>query len=151
MTWISIDPGIGGSGVAVWKDKLSECDVPLATFSLRGKTRGQYMTQFESIIKVWGVTSAVIENAMHFKANVRGKVCLDSGSLVKLAQFIGSLEEVCRSNGVLVTLVTPIKWKGQLSKSLTLKRINKLWCECPQKPDHLVDAVAIGYWRLGKF
>jgi hypothetical protein len=44
-----------------------------------------------------------------------------------------------------------MQWKGQLSKDITLERILKIWPDCPKKPDHLVDAVAIGYWKLGAF
>ena len=136
MNWISIDPGVSGTGVAVWPSKYhpEERMLPCKTFSLTYNYKDQYMSDLTKIIGMYRVKECFCENATYFQGDDRGQVTLTSGKLIKLAQFIGGVEEVCRVNNVLITLVSPVKWKGQVPKHVTTRKVLEHWQECPYDP-----------------
>ena len=151
MSWISVDPGISGTGVAVWDD---DKQVPTWVVPMKHKTKDEYMAHFNKLFNLKVITHCVCENATYFQGDDRGEVTLRSGKLIKLAQFIGGIQEVCRANHVTVELVTPQKWKGQLPKRITIKKVMQHWPSVPFNPkkesdSHMFDAIAIGMWKLG--
>lgn len=151
MKFFSIDPGLSGTGVTFWgHSEGNPTDRrPTAVYSLRGKTAEDYMAKIASLILKCNPSFIVIEEAEYFSGDERGEVTVRSGSLVKLAMFIGSLRELCRSHKVIFELVTPMRWKGQLSKEIIELRIKRIWPECPATSEHAWDSVGIGFWKIG--
>jgi len=157
-TFMSIDPGVSGTGVAVWElnDYEEEKELPIKTYSFFYKTKNEYMDKLDLIIFTHNIKECICENAAYFQGDVRGQVTATTGKLIKLAQFIGSIEEVCRRQNVKIDLIPVVKWKGQLPKHVTTRKVLEYLLDCPYNPkkpshSHVFDAIALGMWKLGKF
>ena len=148
--WASIDPGLTGTGVAIWRGNNAR---PYKTYSIKRKIQKEYMYYIRSIMIQWDVNWVVIEEAVYFSGNVRGQISTSSGKIFKLSRFIGALEQTLDDLDIHHDLVTPMKWKGQLSKQVTEMRIRKIIpnIDIKKNNDHEFDAVGIGLNVLGKF
>lgn len=147
--FISIDPGVSGTGLTFWDGG----EFPKFVMSMRGKTIGAYMEKIGDVFAKTEPDLVVIEEASYFQGDVRGEVTAKSGKLIKLAMYIGALEELCRFWEIPSELVTPMKWKGQIGKKIIEDRIKRIWPDWDKHKittDHAWDSVGIGFWKIGK-
>lgn len=148
---LTIDPGQGGTGIALW-DKLEfdkECALPFLTASFVKKDAHAFYQVFEELVKRYNVKSAFIENAhYHGSGSAKGQMVAQSGALVVLAKFIGGAEAILWRAGVSVRVVDVMEWKGQLPKEVVNMRILRVWPDC-SATNHDWDAVGIGMWAQG--
>ena len=149
-SWASVDPGETGTGVALWSGVKK---VPVAFFPLRCKNQKEYMYHIKKIFVEYEVKYCVIEEATYFQGSLKGEVSTKSGSTFKLSRFIGALQMMCDFLYITHELVLPMTWKGQLPKTVTIKRIQELLpnIELSEKEDHVYDAIGIGLHKLGVF
>lgn len=141
---LSIDPGIAGSGVAVWKAGERN---PFLNYPLRKKTRADYRNEFVSIVSMYDIKMVLIEKP-GFQASEKGQMVLRKGDLVELCLFVGGMEMCLMEAGCLVELIDVATWKGQLPKDVVNRRIQKVFPEVDAK-SHDWDAIGIGFWATG--
>lgn len=133
MGWlIAIDPG-KVTGAALFRDGLlvqtatDDGDAP-------GENSGELPADCEIV--------AERPHAGYGKASVEDLITL----AIRLGRVLGSHP---------AKLVTPVQWKGNMTKAATQARIRKVLAPAELArviDDHNVfDAVGIGLWRLGRF
>jgi hypothetical protein len=165
-TWASIDPGLGGTGVAVWlarmpsrlyrkallskgtlKDETKEAGIAERSSALAAAVVGLLATQCGN-----GLLRAYIEEP----ANMGGGVAARRGDLVKLALTAGAIATAIKIQfpRCKVIMVPVIQWKGNAPKEITNRRVCELmgWPQSDiKKQNHELDAVGIGLHALGIF
>jgi hypothetical protein len=157
---VTIDPGLNGTGVAVWN---AERLVMSAVLSLRHKIashenwlhrisildRGveDYLRPLTSQMKLWVVEFPELHGG------IAGEASLRRGDLFKLAALCGRLTRTAHTLGASVEFVHPTAWKGQLPKRVVIQRIRKFMGANapPQLRDHESDAIGLGLWMQGRF
>ena len=160
---ISIDPGVGGTGYAVWEQSEVFTTANLLTFgTLHFKTgqtewleKAQTITGLlEHLMAEHPLKMFVIEYP-NFMQGSGGRMVAASGDLVKLSVLTGMLINVGSRQCRTIRLVSPNEWKGQLPKSVTASRIKRTmgWTskQTLKPSDHALDAIGIGLWAQGRF
>lgn len=162
MNRITIDPGITGTGVALWSiadwsKKVVPIDARILTpdDNLDWVGNCQLLTQKLSIyVAANDVHHADVEFPQYFQSAV-GHAATADGKIYKLACLIGCFMGVlwhvnARCNPILVNT-----WKGQLPKPAVIARIKR---HLPEINDvnfkidsHAWDAVGIGMFAKGFF
>ncbi len=148
--FITIDPGTH-LGIAIW----NYTDLaPIHAFELNGNFRFKMLT---GVIKAMSVEApdslrVYCENASLMKGSTKGIVTAESGALVKLAQSIGRIIQICEICEVPITLIPVMKWKGTLPKKVCEDRIRRILPDIATKTsDHIIDAIGIGLHVKGEF
>lgn len=168
---LSIDPGVDGTGVAIWpaagwtKDPTPEKAMVFSPSTYKGKSPWQ--------VRCDSICDQLDEGLSHYGSEV-GNVFLEypavmggeggtraarSGNVVKLAYLTGRIHEVLRWG--LDANIVPVevgRWKGQTSKEKVighLKRIvpseSRKYAGMTDPPSHDWDAVGIGLWAKGLY
>jgi Holliday junction resolvasome RuvABC endonuclease subunit len=158
---ISIDPGIGTTGYAVWSnsdwDKLVK---PLQTGILRGSSVNDWQLRAErtaqelfQVINSLQETGTVIRVYCELPADMEGakaRMVSKEGNIIKLSIMVGMIYRVCCELGIPVEFVPVRSWKGQLPKEVVARRIaEKLNVAIDLYPSHSNDAVGIGLYCKG--
>jgi hypothetical protein len=152
---ISIDPGLTGTGYAVFgKRGLIRCGVLTAPrgWEWYDKIRW-YCDELETIYERQSITARqpIVLELPEFFQSAGGQLTARSQALVKLSMLTGAIH-YCLGVGV---LITPTKWKGQLPKEVVVKRLRKRLGTAVLnrvKPSsHAWDAIGIGLYYLGEF
>jgi len=94
-------------------------------------------------------TERVVIELPHTYAAGKGTVARNSGAIMKLGALVFSIRSTALMEGVDVTLVSVAKWKGNLPKKITQKRIRTRW-GWEGKNHNEADAVGIGDWYIRK-
>ncbi len=157
-----IDPGVAGTGVSIWPTKSfssSEKDrhLPLFHRSFKLKSPLAFYHYFLELTEEYGVERVYIENAhYHGTGSAKGQMTAQKGDLVVLAKYIGGLLATFQLNGIEAQTIDVTTWKGQLPKTVVMRRIQGIWPECPSKVNkkgeptgHDWDAIGIGYYLMG--
>lgn len=158
---ISLDPGLGGTGWALWQGG----DVPHAVGIVRDTAKDESLA-----VRCWELskklhtsirasvngdpflssTAVVIEMPQHM-TNARG-IAAQAGAIYKLTFLVGYLSAMMYPCPV--TVVTPGEWKGQLPKDVVQRRIQAILgdatCLRLNIKSHAWDAVGIALWALGR-
>lgn len=152
-----VDPGIGGTGYALFDEVNSKATVKnLVAPSLTGTLTPPRNEQWDN--KVWSLCSefgglvasttphtVVLEFPELFSGSALSHASAAKGDLFKLTFLIGGLAHVAREmTGNLPVLMTPRDWKGQLPKKVVIERIQKAWPDLDQIHDHEGDAIGMG-------
>lgn len=164
MRTLSLDPGISGTGWAVWDRHGRDCDwqkivPPLAVGVIMPKG-GEYIARTQSIteklaltLKTHKVSDVVCEFPEYFGDTAKGYAATSDGSIYKLAFFIGAVAQLCFDRGIIFNDVNVTTWKGQLPKEVITKRIVALLgidaCTNLCVSTHAWDAVGIGLYAKG--
>lgn len=86
----------------------------------------------------------------NFQESAKRSMGWRTGDLQKLTFLVGVLAQACRP--AQFTPVTPVQWKGQLPKHLTVKRVTTALgpdvCAAIGLKSHAWDAAGIGLWAL---
>lgn len=147
---MSIDPSIRNCGWAVLDDKLKLIEYGLIQTKLPNWTDNCQVVWdklYEAYSKEW--PQEVIIEYPELHAGMAAVAARESGAIFKLSFVCGGIFSLLREIAV-IKLVTPSKWKGQLTKELTRKRLYRIYPEIVDKNlDHnIVDAIGIGYYTL---
>lgn len=171
---VCIDPGLTGTGWAVFYDSNTTADYtkfspPGRTGCIRaqaaphckdsarmGKTYYSVSTRASSIARELAQHIAccecspthqwtcILETPTVWGSDPRGFQSNQRGDLIKLSVLIGMIYSTLnkRFPRMEIRLTTPQEWKGQLSKDVTMLRIQSvLGCTFP---NHIADAVGMG-------
>ena len=154
---LCIDPGIGGTGVAVFrsitKAKSREDAIPPQyTEVFRGASDSSWDDQVyhigsavAGISEFWKVRHTIMEFPGLWNTGV-SHASAASGDLFKLTFLCGVIAQAV--HGYKPILVSPQQWKGQLPKDVVMRRIGLCFPTLELK-DHMADAVGMGLWAQG--
>lgn len=149
-TRITIDPGLSGTGYALWDDgwKLIESGVRNAPKDYDWESKGfSIISDLEDIVEFNSEVRAGYIEFPAFFGSAGGATVASSGALVKLAWFVGV---VCARLKFTVELVEVRDWKGQLPKEVVIKRIKRILPRV-KAISHAWDAIGIGLYKRGDF
>jgi hypothetical protein len=152
MRWMTIDPGIEKTGWAAWHNYqllewglITSRDITSSGWFLIAQSMAGRVANLA--VKVRAVR-AVSEFPQEMWG-AKGRAALNSGSVKKLAAYVGMIEGRLMAMGVSVSVVEPMAWKGQVGKDITKKRVLRDYPKVG--PDHesdVYDAIGIGRWKL---
>ena len=151
----AIDPGLGGTGVALFGDD----PYPLTVRSINTKETHVLGIQDMSsklyhVFKDFQDTNrspekVYLEWPIWMGANAAAK----SGDLITLSALVGSFMRTLTSSNYLIVQPVPVRdWKGDASKKATVgwvKSILDIKDDKHWKNSHAWDAVGIGLWAKG--
>ena len=156
----SIDPGLGGTGYAIWSASDWNRLVPPKHSGVVNcridldwpDAVAEIGYQMGNILKLHAVHDVFVElpQVMHSQAGLAASA---SGDLVKLCMVAGCVIGSLNPSWSRVFMVSIPKWKGQLSKTEVANRIKQRlptyrW-SVPNPTSHEVDAVGIGLYAKG--
>lgn len=157
----SIDPGLGGTGYAIWDRKDFARLVPPKVsgwiFPSIDKEWPDAVAeigyQMSNILRLHCVHEVFIELPQLMRS-AAGAAAASSGDLVKLSMAAGSVVGSLNPSWSKTTMVDIAKWKGQVSKAETERRVRELLpryrFSCDKPPSHEIDAVGIGLHVKGR-
>jgi Holliday junction resolvasome RuvABC endonuclease subunit len=153
--FMAIDPGLQGTGVAIWK---GDAMVPMFTAVLRSHGATDWIDRTDSLaLQVRALAKdhnigQIICEFMEMHQSARAQMMWKTGDFQRTLFLIGTFHGVTRHRSTF-TVVPPSEWKGQLPKSVVITRIKKLFGELPCRQlkieTHAWDAVGIGLWHRG--
>lgn len=157
--FISIDPGLSGTGVAVWEScGDGEWDLYEAC-SLALKSQDAYVQKIAAILRQHDdeVEKVFIEEPCLMSSET-GTVAARSGALVKLCMIAGAIAGVSSliakgdCNGIKVHMVPVSEWKGTSPKDVTKERVMRALPNKVEKgrASHYYDAIGIGIHAIRK-
>lgn len=147
---VTIDPGVKGTGYAVWRGGLywPRLEPPIASgvlsvdrdssWSIRS---AKMLREFYGLCKDY-VPNRVICEYPEFFASGKGYASAAGGNLVKLAHLVGMFDGACVLSQCPFSMMPVREWKGQMSKQLVIQRIRKRLGKTYKS--HAADAVGIG-------
>lgn len=148
---LTVDPGISGTGYAVWslKWKLLETGALHESRAKNWEDKGKAIAVgLYKVSQKFNVTRVYIEFPQYMQS-AGGQVTARSGSLVKLCWMVGFISAVFMDK--IIRLVGVNEWKGNLPKDVTEKRVRRLLPGLPKKmKSHAVDALGIGLFLQGR-
>lgn len=166
---ISVDPGAGGTGIAIWCGcHWSEKLPPVMVGNLECTGEGEWVDRCSEIcfglgaslsnLGVREIGEAHLEFPEFYDSG-KGYASANRGDLVKLAVMTGRVTEVLVSMfGAKPVYHPPWKWKGQLDKLLVQRRIETMFPDLKtisliqgDWTDHVWDAIGIGLHAKGHF
>lgn len=148
--FISVDPGSGGTGIAVWSDK----DYPDRVCILQSKFKKwedkvrDIGIQFKFLLNKEHHIKIVYIEDPHYFDTAMGRAVAIKGDLGKLTFIVGFFGGICFGENFPFALIPVKMWKGQLPKEIVMQRIkeklgNKI---CRDYKSHVWDAVGIGLY-----
>lgn len=147
--WLCIDPGLGGTGWAVFhKDR----GLPSAWGVIHSPGSKEFLAarcvsvekKFRMVCEVHRIQMCIFES-QGLWASAASMASGFKGDLTKLTFLTGWLSGVAYSmQGQYPHLLEPSMWKGQLPKEIVIKRIDRAFGKKVEIPDHAADAVGIG-------
>lgn len=161
MTYnLTIDPGVGGMGVAYWdasqwgdyvvsykNSAVIHHDQAAIGFMEKAKS---VTDRLRTLVHPLWVSSVWIEYPEYYETK-GGKVTAESGSLVKLSVLTGMVTHVflTHPSHPRVVWIPPSSWKGQLKKDVTKKRLiarasQRMLSDLDRQASHAWDAVGMG-------
>lgn len=157
---MAIDPGVEGA-FAFWKESTVEyVERPSVwgTFGSTGSSEDWQVRvdtawrQLRTRIFLLKPQRVVCEWPELFAHNEASLASNKRGDLMKLMYVVGGISKICHGMSIPIQLARVFEWKGQLSKSMVIKRIKDRFpgATLPFK-SHEWDAVGIGLWARGKF
>ena len=159
---LTIDPG-QNIGWALWDWEYWDTLVPPIRTGVQVKTtktnwfsglkvtHKRFQRMIERQVYLKNLSTVYIEEPYYAEGGT-ALASAKSGALVKLSIAVGWLVGYFSTHGVQVELVSVQAWKGQLSKELVAKRIQrKLGKRAAKIKSHAIDATGIGLYKKGFF
>ena len=147
---LSIDPSITNLGYCVMTNnfEIIECDL-LKSRKENWDNKCKFMwAELINICHKFFPKIVYLEFPEYWSGSV-GYQARESGSVFKLTFLCGGIFALL-SEWSDVRIVTPSKWKGQLSKKIVKKRLKRIYPDFVNEDlDHnVVDAIGIGHYML---
>lgn len=155
---MAIDPGLKGTGVAIWNPKSP---VPLLAqvITSRGAESNDWIdrvnrvaVQVQELAMEHSVRMIVCE-MMEMHQSARAQMMWKAGDFQRTLVLIGAIYGMTESFVVDFKLFPPSQWKGQLPKSVTIRRVQRaIGVKAALKLEietHAWDAVGLGLWHMG--
>lgn len=151
--WMSIDPGLKRTGWALW------CNTKLYDYGLTTikdmdvsgwKLAANLMARraLYGRLQSYAVGFVISEIPEEF-ASGKGKAALNSGAVRKLSYYVGVLSGVCLAKDIRFASVEPMKWKGNVPKEITEKRVRRDYRQVEGGLfSDVYDAIGIGRWWI---
>jgi Holliday junction resolvasome RuvABC endonuclease subunit len=152
---IAVDPGVNGTGFAVFKEQ----DNGLVSAGILTSSSGWWLNRCFEICHKFDLVLTDIGIGHHVVIVEEPSVMLGSsdayasamrGDVVKLSMLVGMLLlrvevyiSACR-----IELVPVSRWKGNLPKKEVAYRVERIIGKHPYK-SHAIDAIGIGLWYKG--
>lgn len=142
MNWLTIDPGISGTGWAEFVDnKLEE-------WGIITSNKGHWTRKSKHICSKLYLVMGYADHIFIEWPSFQTVAAQNTGSIIKLAYFIGKLTSRCEIlENIPYTLIPVSQWKGQLPKEVTQKRAEKFF-KRKGFHSHAADAVALGAYLI---
>ena len=160
---LCVDPGLGGTGLAFWSSLSGSTRAslePLATQVLKGPASGKYTwvyrakeISFDFRISLIALKpqKVVFEVPGLWAGSAKSMASATRGDLFKEAMLVGMLMHAALElEGCDIYTVTPLEWKGQLSKQAVDNRIVRALGRRRTFPNHVSDAVGMGLAAVQK-
>lgn len=151
MPRLTVDPGLAGTGWALWDNKweLIQCGIVTSRKKLTdGKMKDIALNLWDEVA-FHPPTMVYIEQPQKFNS-AKGDMVANRGDLVKLTRLVGFIEAFFQFRGAQTEMVSIMKWKGQLSKRIVEDRVKRILPKLKAE-SHAVDAVGIGLYLKGDF
>lgn len=155
---LAIDPGLGGTGWALWETGRSPARIGIVRDTARDdllSVRCQELCQklYLSVATLYSLQTVVIE--MPQQMSNRAGIAAQAGGVYKLAVLVGALTMyLMNTSNATVHVVTPSEWKGQLPKDVVQRRVEQRLgislCQKLKIRSHAWDAVGLGLWAMGR-
>jgi len=155
---MAIDPGLQGTGVAIFKMGKPR-PVYCAVIKSRGAVGPSWTDRVHRIAEqvsdlcVEHNVRGIVCEMMEMHQSPRAQMMWKTGDLQRTLFLTGAFFGMTEAGVVNFRLVPPSEWKGQLPKSVTINRINKLLGKGVgtelEIESHAWDAVGIGLWHMG--
>lgn len=154
---LAIDPGLTGTGAAVWTRSGPVPDEVFVVKSDLGKKAdwidrcANIAGHLMNIIHTHEIESVVCE-MMEMHSSARAQMMWRAGDFQRTLVLIGTIHGMAIENQVKeFAVVPPSVWKGQLPKEVMERRIRRIvgdrQCERLGIQTHAWDAVGIGLWE----
>lgn len=158
---VTIDPGLSGTGVALFTAKGHLSDWIVLTTHKSEKRLPWWIRAFNLADDVEQVLSTVwkmeesfeVVSEFPMKMESMAGIAAQKYSTARLAFLVGATGMLLTASfpGTKFSVVTPQEWKGQLPKKIVEHRIRqRLGSAVTGVQSHAWDAIGIGLWRLGK-
>jgi hypothetical protein len=156
--WISVDPGIGGTGIAVWKGSTLKESFAISPRGKNWKDKSEDLVfrLSDEIDLSDGAVSVLIYEMpfIDFQSSERSMISAAKQDVVKLCITAGMI-----AGSFLAWFpdanIFPIpvqRWKGQIPKIVHQKRLQKRFARLGLKPStsttHEADAIGLGLFVL---
>jgi len=162
---ISVDPGVGGTGWAVWKSSSVFKTGNLINYGVIHskdsssnwmERAGSIVLQFNHVLDTYLLSEdkKVVLEFPNFMQGSGGRMVAARGDLVKLSVLTGMLMTCVLAHKAKIQIVSPVQWKGQLPKWVASSRVREILKDRignKKISDHAMDAIGIGLWAEGKF
>lgn len=153
-----VDPGLGGTGLAFWVSLAvpyqnnpqppRRTHLITAMRKLSWTHRAQLITdEFSKFLRKWKPAFVIIESQEVWSTSEKSLASATKGDLFKTSILTGMLvRETSIQLGVQVELLSPLKWKGQLSKKAVFNRLRRAFGKKLKFQDHVDDAIGMGLY-----
>lgn len=148
---MTIDPGKAGTGYCIWEHTLFVNKILKTPFKhgiLFNADVNKQFRQLEQLLITFNPLKVYIENASFMYSSAKTQAAANTGSLVVLAEYIGSVVMLCNRMGVRTVLIDVATWKGSLSKEIVWHRVKQKLPNLEAK-SHAQDAIALGMYIQG--
>lgn len=168
--FLSIDPGLNGTGWAVWdREKADKLVKPIASGSVPGTNAASELTSrcawictaLNLICHQFSVLEVAVEMPQFMEGSSKGMAAARDGDLVSLSILVGAIcgnmwkvqNGQSKTFGWTTHLVSVSQWKGNLKKDICLERVERLLPKWRSSTDttHEADAVGLGLYCKGFF
>ena len=154
MKIVAIDPSIRKLGFAQFNINKKKKTATLECAELYKVTGNDWIECIDEMIRnlLYPIRNAeivLIELPHIYTVGKRGVAAGNSESIMKLCAFVFALRQHLIENDQEVILIPVAKWKGQVPKSITKKRIKKRW-NFTHKSNDVVDACGVGDYYIKK-
>jgi Holliday junction resolvasome RuvABC endonuclease subunit len=142
---ITIDPGFGGTGYCIATPRnILDMGVihPKKKYATVYDRMLDICNQIENVTQ--GCGEAYIEFPEVWSDSAKSLASNRKGDLLILSALIGAISRTIADQNIPVKWLTPRQWKGQLTKEVVIKRIEKTVPELKGKlKNHAADAVGM--------
>jgi hypothetical protein len=154
--WISVDPGVTGTGIAIWKGSTLKESYAIAPRGKSWKEKVEDLVfRFGDEEDLPGVDALVYEMPfIDFQSSERSMISAAKQDVVKLFIATGMLVGafISWSPNAFIAPVPVQRWKGQIPKIVHQKRLQKRFARLGLKPStnttHEADAIGLGLFVL---
>lgn len=153
---ITIDPGIEGTGLAIWSmNEWAVETIPLATYVLVPIKGKDWVSAVEDlhykiipILEKHNVQKGYCEFPQYFTSAV-GHAATAKGDIYKLSCLVGVFMGAMLSRKTNLILVQVNQWKGQLPKDVVISRLLRRQPRLAELniKTHAWDAVGLAYYK----